>query len=714
MLRFSVRALVCACATFFTASAAFAQTKILNAPDTQVIDTTIRNGSYAAVNQNGATLLTRSSTVPEWERRTLINIDTTTIPSGSTIQSAVLTLTVKSGLGTAGATRPVAVRRVQSAFVETQATWLNRQSGTPWSAAGSDVAEVVTSKNVTNTAGAKINFDVTALVQQTVNGAYARQFRVALVDTGGGGDAKESYREYHSSEASSGNRPQLAVTYGSTTTPPPTTIDVPPPPLGDLQQALNDIPRGGTIRLAEKGLYVGNFRLPAKAGTGWVTITTNTTNMPRPGERINPAYRGLVATIKSPNGGNALSTAASPAASYYKIIGVNFDANVGGAGDIIALGRDAQTTYDEVPHDIELDRVLITGDPAVGQRRAIALNARNVTIVNCHIHDIKAVGEDSQAIAGWNTPGQIVIRNNYLEAAGENILFGGAHINIPGLIPTGIVVEGNYLTKDREWRGMSWTVKNLFELKNARGVWVRNNTMAYNWSGAQAGFAVVLTPRNSSGRTPWVVVQDVHFTGNIIRSSSSVFNILGHDDTAHSEQLSDLEIRDNLAYDIHSGNWGGTGTFAQIGGEPKNITIDHNTVLHTGQAVLFYSGSYIDSNGKKVAGGPVTGFRFTNNMAKHNAYGIFGSGQSMGTVSLQYYAPGYVVRRNVLASDTSVASRYPPDNFFPTLAVFTAGFVDPTNRNYELVAASPFVGAGTDGGDIGAVSGSALGDGTSP
>jgi hypothetical protein len=318
------------------------------------------------------------------------------------------------------------------------------------------------------------------------------------------------------------------------------------------------------------------------------------------------------------------------------------------------------------------------------------------------MRDIKDVGQDTQAIAGWNTPGPIVIRNNYLEAAGENILFGGAQINIPNVVPSDIVVEGNYLTKDPQWRGTSWTVKNLFELKNARRVQVRNNIMEYNWSGAQAGFAVVLTPRNSSGRTPWVVVEDVEFSGNIIRSSSSVFNILGHDDTARSGQLARLLIRDNLAYDIHSGNWGGTGTFAQIGGEPKDITIDHNTVLHTGQALLFYSGSYIDSAGKKVAGGPVTGFVFTNNMAKHNAYGIFGSGQSMGTVSLQYYAPGYVVRRNVLASDTSVASRYPPDNFFPTLAVFTAGFVDPATRNYELVAASPFVGAGTDGADIGA------------
>ena len=205
------------------------------------------------------------------------------------------------------------------------------------------------------------------------------------------------------------------------------------------------------------------------------------------------------------------------------------------------------------------------------------------------------------------------------------------------------------------------------------------------------------------GRTPWVVVEDVEFSSNVIRSASSVFNILGHDDTARSGQLARLLIKNNLAYDIHAGNWGGTGTFAQLGGEPRDVTIDHNTVLHTGNIVLFYSGSYINASGTRVTGGPIVGFRFTNNMGKHNGYGIFGSGKSSGTVSLAFYAPGYVVRRNVLASDSSVASRYPPDNFFPTVATFTAGFVNPATRDYRLVSASPYIDAGTDGQDIGCI-----------
>ena len=107
---------------------------------------------------------------------------------------------------------------------------------------------------------------MTALVQRAVNGDFgARQTRVALVDVGGGGDAKESYREYHASESSTvGSRPKLTVVYGPPTSH-PGLIDVPAG--GDLQQALNQVQPGGTVRLASGATFVGNFTLPVKSGT---------------------------------------------------------------------------------------------------------------------------------------------------------------------------------------------------------------------------------------------------------------------------------------------------------------------------------------------------------------------------------------------------------------------------------------------------------------
>jgi hypothetical protein len=683
---------------FGLANATAAQTTVLlTVADTQVVDTTIRNGSYATMNHDGSVLVTRSSTDPEWERRTLLAFDTTAIPANTPITSAVLTLTVKSGLGTSGSARPVAAYHLATSFIEGQASWRYRQSGVAWQTPGGDLAAVVANASVTNLAGRIVSFDVRALVQRVVNGEFGmRQARLALIDTGGGGNAKESYREYHSTEASTAaNRPRLTITYGSATS--GSTIDVPAG--GSLQAAIDQAARGATIRLTAGATYTGNFTLPAKSGSSYITITTRGATLPPAGTRIDPSYRSRLAIIRSPNGSAALRT--SPAASYYRIVGVEFSANVNGTGDVIVLGHDSQTSLSEVPHHIELDRILITGDPAIGQKRGISANAAHVSILNSDIRDIKASWQESQAIAAWNTPGPITIRNNLLESAGENILFGGAHINIPNTIPSDIIVEDNLMTKDPKWRGRSWIVKNIFELKNARRVRVRRNIMEYSWAAAQTGFAIVLTPRNSSGRTPWVVVEDVEFSGNLIRHSASVFNILGHDDTARSGQLRRLLIKNNLAYDIHDGTWGGTGRFVQIGGEPRDITIDHNTILHTGNLVMLYSGSYINSSGVRVVGGPIHGFVFTNNMAKHNDYGIFGNSVGSGTAGLNYYTPGSIVRRNVLATDRSMASRYPPDNFFPTLTAFNAGFVNPSARDYRLVSASPYVNGGTDGLDIG-------------
>src|SRR6185295_10756602 len=104
-----------------------------------------------------------------------------------------------------------------------------------------------------------------------------------------------------------------------------------------------------------------------------------------------------------------------------------------------------------------------------------ALNSASTTIANSYISDIKSAQEDAQAIMGANGPGPYLIVNNYLEASGENILFGGADPFIQNLVPSDITIQQNYITKPLSWRGQSWTIKNLIELKNAQRVTVNGN-----------------------------------------------------------------------------------------------------------------------------------------------------------------------------------------------------------------------------------------------
>ena len=222
------------------------------------------------------------------------------------------------------------------------------------------------------------------------------------------------------------------------------TISVPPG--GDLQAALDAANPGDTILLHPGAAYVGNFELPAKHGASFITLQTLPDGLPGPGTRISPSDSPGLAKLRSPNGAAALRTA--PGAHHWRIVLVELLANQGGAGDIMALGeRSAQTTLAVVPHDLVIDRCYIHAAPGSPQKRGIALNSAMTTVTGSHISDIKSDSQDSQAIAGWNGPGPFAITNNYLEAAGENVMFGGADPAIPNLVPSDITIAHNVFSK---------------------------------------------------------------------------------------------------------------------------------------------------------------------------------------------------------------------------------------------------------------------------
>ena len=107
---------------------------------------------------------------------------------------------------------------------------------------------------------------------------------------------------------------------------------------------------------------------------------------------------------------------------------------------------------DTPPHDIVFDRVYVHGHATKGQKRGIALNGGSTDVLNSYIADIKSASYESQALAGWNGAGPYRIVNNYIEAAGENVMFGGSVPAKSGLIPSDIVITGNDIAKVTAWR----------------------------------------------------------------------------------------------------------------------------------------------------------------------------------------------------------------------------------------------------------------------
>jgi hypothetical protein len=265
--------------------------------------------------------------------------------------------------------------------------------------------------------------------------------------------------------------------------------------------------------------------------------TADAEGRPAAGERVRPEHSPLLARIQSPNGQPAVRTA--PRAHHWRLTLLEFGPNQGSQGDIIALGDGslAQSNVDRVPHDLVVDRCYIHGHAGRGQKRGIALNSASTTITGSHISDIKVAGQDAQAIAGWNGPGPFEIDNNYLEASGENFMLGGATPGINGVVPSDVVFRRNHVTRPASWRSESWSVKNLFELKNARRVLVEGNLFENNWVDAQPGYAIVLTPRGERGAVPWAGVEDVTFRYNVIRNVAAVFNVPARDDAGPSGTL---------------------------------------------------------------------------------------------------------------------------------------------------------------------------------
>ena len=496
-------------------------------------------------------------------------------------------------------------------------------------------------------------------------------------------------------EAQTPTEPELPRVYLDTTYPASAGAAINVARGGDLQSALNQAQPGDQIVLEAGAVFTGNFVLPAKTGSGWILIrTSNLAGIPAEGARAAASSAAAMPKLLTPNTMPAIKTAA--AAHHYRLVGLEVGITPGWSINygIVALGDTgaAQSSVAQVPHDLVIDRCYIHGNPTGDVSRGVALNSAATAIIDSTIANCHGVGFDTQAIGGWNGPGPFKIVNNYLEAAGENFMFGGADPSIANLVSSDVEFRRNYCAKPLSWcagdpsyAGIHWSVKNVFELKNAQRVLVDGNVFEDCWVDGQTGFAIQLTPRNQDGSAPWATVQDITFTNNIVRHAAAAINVLGTDDNHPSQRAQRIKIKNNLFDDIGGARWGGNGRLFQVIDGPAYVQIDHNTAFQTSNVIT-------------ADVSPCVGFVFSNNLAPHNDYGVLGSGRGMGSGTLNYYFPACVFARNVLVGGPGAV--YPANNFFPA-QMSAVGFSDLAGGNYRLALNSLYHSAATDGADIG-------------
>jgi hypothetical protein len=475
---------------------------------------------------------------------------------------------------------------------------------------------------------------------------------------------------------------------------------------GNLQAALNAARCGDAVEIQTGASFTGNFVLSAKgcsAGKGvWIRTSTWGSTLPPKGTRIAPSNAGVLAKIVSPNANPALRF--DFGASGYSLTGLEITHTNTTTSttnySLVWIGADANdnpaTAPAQLPNHVIFDRCYIHGTPTGNTRRGITANGAGFALVEFHISDIHEVGADSQAVGSWNGSGPFKIVNNYLEGAGEVVMFGGSDASIPNLVPSDAEVRGNTLAWQKNWNpkdpsydGSRWSLKNLFELKNAQRVLVAGNTFDTWWPAGQI-FAIVLTVRNQNGSNPWAIVADVTFTNNRFKNIlGSGINFLGHDSPGsgggNSRQMARVLIADNLFESI-------TDSAFQVLCGPVNLAIRHNTVVMTEN-----NGTFLGLDGSPTA----QGFIYQDNVVGAGKYMVCGSNAGCGDAALNAFAPGALFIGNAIfgpyptsGDATPSALDGHPGNYFP------ANRAALLNPDFSVTPA--YKGKATDGTDPGA------------
>jgi hypothetical protein len=437
--------------------------------------------------------------------------------------------------------------------------------------------------------------------------------------------------------------------------PAPTGQVIRVPAGGDLQAVLDAAQPGQTILLAP-ATFTGNYTLRKKASAGVITIRTDGLDdaaLP-PGVRVTPALSPRMAKL-GPKDPSLQTLTAEFGADGYAIIGIEFLPNlVLPDRPLVMFGWNAPTLADQPKH-ITFDRVYMHGSPEKGGHTGCNCHGAFITLINSWLSDFWEVGRDSQAFGAYNGTGPYLIENNYLEASGENILFGGADPAISGLITSDIVIRRNHFFKPLSWKpvysatgalvsGKPGTVKNLFELKNARRVLVEFNVFENVWADAQSGNAIVFTPRNQSGGCPWCIVEDVVFQFNVIKHVATyALNVLGLDNLQTTTTPSGrITVRHNVIQAARG---------VLIQDKVDGLTFDHNLLIGVSGQMF------------ALGGGPLKNIRVTNNIMRSGLYGITGEATTIGSPSIAACCTPYVFTNNIVELAASGFIAYPAGNF---------------------------------------------------
>jgi hypothetical protein len=519
-----------------------------------------------------------------------------------------------------------------------------------------------------------------------------------------------------------------------------------------LNAALSASACGDTIRLQAGATFTGVFSFPAKScdDQHWIIVRTSApdSSLPPEGTRITPCYAGVaslpgrpalncstvqnvMAKLMMTGSAGSGPIAFLSGANHYRFLGLEITRPANGVFNANLIFPAAGAKGDH----IILDRVWLHGTPQDDTARGLFISGlSNVAVVDSYLNDFhcesnKGSCTDAQAIAGGlgSTPdGPLKIVNNFLEASTEIIIFGGGFATAT---PADIEIRHNHFFKPYTWmpghaggvlgnHGYPFMVKNHFELKNAQRVLFEGNVLENTWGGfSQAGFSVVLTPKNQSSPThgnlcPVCQVTDVTIRYNTISHIASGFQIANAPSDIGGIAFAGerYSIHDVILDDIDPVTYNGQGDLAQVSTSPtspllRDIQMTHITAFPTHG--LFALGNNLTPK--------MPNFVFSNSIVTAGTYPLWTVGggatncafnPTVPTTVLNTCFTAYTFSSNALLAVPSLypSSTWPSGNYFMASGN-SVGFVNFNNGNggdYHLTPGSSCKNAGSDGKDLGA------------
>jgi hypothetical protein len=406
----------------------------------------------------------------------------------------------------------------------------------------------------------------------------------------------------------------------------------------DLQHAVNTAHCGDTVELPAGATFKGSLLLPSKHcdDDHWITIKSDG-NLPPEGTRITPCYAGLSSLPGRPQYPCSSPSKAMPVlllpprgqikiTDHYRLIGLEITRETGGpiVYNLITAQNGAK---------IVLDRVWVHGTESDETTRGMAFpGATFIAVIDSYFSDFHctaATGEcvDSQALWAGVGPvagGTYKIVNNYLEAAGENILMGGG---AGSATPADMEIRRNHFFKPLSWHvpsGRRFIVKNSFELKNGQRVLVEGNVFENSWGGfSQAGFQILLTPKSQGNKCPQCIVRDITLRYCVLSQSGAGLQLASDASDAGglTQGLMNVSIHDLVILDINARNYSGNGVTFQIstaGGAFHDLSIRHVTVPVSDKHLILIGG--------RLQAGASQGIVLTENVLGVGQYPVMSTG----------------------------------------------------------------------------------------